>query len=154
MTTALQRSRRIFANIRRIDCLSCSRGASAIEFALILPVLLLIVMNIFTCAIYLGAAHNLRQLAAEAARASIAGINDAERTALALQSVKAGLASGSLIRPGSIDTAITDDPADPQLYRVTLTFDARSLGLASVPGIALVAPAVLTSSFSVRRGGL
>ena len=62
---------------------TCRRGSSAVEFALVAPVLFLLFAGIAVFGICLGAAHNLRQIAAEAARASVAGVTDAERANLA-----------------------------------------------------------------------
>lgn len=59
------------------------RGASALEFALIAPVFLLMIFAMIAFGIYLGAAHSLQQIAAGAARASIAGLDEEERHSLA-----------------------------------------------------------------------
>ena len=62
-------------------------GASALEFAIVVPVFLLIVLGILTYGIYLGSVHSVEQLAADAARASVAGLSDSERTQIATQHV-------------------------------------------------------------------
>lgn len=59
-----------------------SRGTAAIEFAILTPVFLLMLFGMIAYAIYFGAAHSVQQLAADAARTSIAGLSGAERNTL------------------------------------------------------------------------
>lgn len=128
-------------------------GAAAVEFALVLPALAALFVGISAFGLYLGAAHNLRAIAAEAARASVAGISDEERASLARQRVTTALTSGSLFKPGTVTVQVGPDPADATLYNVTLSVDSATLGLPTLVGLA-VPPNFLTSSVSVRRGGL
>ena len=58
-------------------------GAVAVEFALIAPVLLLIVAGILYFGQLFAIANSLQQLAAETARASVRGIDSQERQQLA-----------------------------------------------------------------------
>lgn len=132
----------------------CSRGTSAVEFALVVPVLLALFAGIIVFGIYLGASHNLRQLASEAARASIAGVSDEERSTLARQRVASALASGAMFKPGTVEVQVGPDPADATIYTVTLSFDTRSLGLSGFSGLIPIPPDLIRSSVSVRRGGL
>lgn len=62
-------------------------GTSAVEFAIILPVFLVILLGILSFGLYFGAAHSTAQLAADAARASVAGLSDTERTSIATKLV-------------------------------------------------------------------
>jgi Flp pilus assembly protein TadG len=132
----------------------CERGSSAVEFALVAPILLAFLAGIIVFGIYLGAAHNLRQLTSEAARASISGISDAERASLARQQVNAALVSGTMFRPGMIDVQVATDPGDTTLYRVTLSFDSKNLGLSGLSGLVPLPPDLIRSSVSIRKGGL
>ncbi|MFZ5617034.1 MAG: TadE family protein, partial [Pseudomonadota bacterium] len=54
-------------------------GASAVEFAIVAPVLLAMLLGMLAYGIYLSADHSVRQLAADVARETIAGIDDEER---------------------------------------------------------------------------
>lgn len=58
-------------------------GAVAVEFALIAPVLLLIVAGIFYFGQLFAIANSLQQLAAETARATVPGLDSQERQQLA-----------------------------------------------------------------------
>lgn len=132
----------------------CRRGGAAVEFALVAPVLLLLLGGILAFGVFLGAANTLRQLAAEAARASVAGVTDSERASLAQQRVSLSLASGGFFRPGSVDVQVGPDAGDPTLYTVTLSFDATALGLGTLAKLVPLPPNALRSTVSVRRGGL
>lgn len=58
-------------------------GAIAVEFAMVFPLFLMIVFGIVMFGSYLSVVHGVQQLAAEAARSSVAGLSESERSALA-----------------------------------------------------------------------
>ncbi|WP_375465407.1 TadE/TadG family type IV pilus assembly protein [uncultured Methylobacterium sp.] len=124
------------------------------EFALVAPLLLLLFAGILSFGVYLGAAHTLREIAAEAARASLAGLTDAERAALAQAVVQRSLASGSMFRAGSVGVQVGTSAADAAVYTVTLSYDTSVLGLKGLGRLVPLPPDLLTSTVSVRRGGL
>jgi len=134
--------------------LACRSGSSAVEFALVAPVVLMLFAGITAFGICLGAAHNLRQIAAEAARASIAGVTDTERATLAQTMVTRSLSSGAMFRPNSIKVLVGTDPNDATMYIVTVTLDANTLGINVFSKLIPMLPTVLSSSISVRKGGL
>lgn len=133
---------------------ACRHGSSAVEFALVAPVLLLLFAGIAAFGICLGAANNLRQIAAEAARASVAGITDTERASLAQSTVNRSLSTGAMFRPGSVAVQVGPDPNDATVYTVTVTLDAASLGINVFSRLLPMLPNVLRSTVSVRKGGL
>lgn len=58
-------------------------GAVAMEFALIAPILIALLFGIVFLGYFMGIAHSVNQLATGAARASVAGLDRAERQSLA-----------------------------------------------------------------------
>ena len=58
-------------------------GSAAIEFALVAPVFLAMLLGILVYGLYFGLSHSVEQLAAQAARVSVAGLDDQERETLA-----------------------------------------------------------------------
>src|SRR5690606_34172903 len=58
-------------------------GATAVEFAMLFPVYLMLFLGMTGYGIYFGASHSVQQLAADAARAALAGLDTAERRRLA-----------------------------------------------------------------------
>ena len=73
----------------------CGRGASAVEFAMLLP--LFLVFGIVVFGAYLTMVHGVQQLAAEAARSSVAGLSETERVSLAENYVTTNAASYPLL---------------------------------------------------------
>ncbi|WP_267427282.1 TadE/TadG family type IV pilus assembly protein [Methylobacterium sp. GC_Met_2] len=134
--------------------LACRSGSSAVEFALVAPLLLLLFAGIGMLGICLGAAHNLRQIAAEAARASVAGITDTERATLAQNTVNRSLSTGAMFRPGSVAVQVGSDPNDATIYTVTLSANTASLGINAFSRLLPMLPTILRSTISVRKGGL
>lgn len=103
------------------------RGAALVEFALALPLLLVLVIGILAYGQYFLVAHEVQQAANDAARAAIAGLNRAERAAIARDSIAASA------RAGSLDPAITRSEvveAD-DLIAVTVRHDASDIALLS-----------------------
>ena len=58
-------------------------GAVAIEFVLIAPILFALLFGIVTLGYFIGVSHSVHQLAAGAARTSVAGLDEVERNSLA-----------------------------------------------------------------------
>src|SRR5690606_31835598 len=75
-TTSSPRSRRA-ALFQRQD------GTSAIEFAIVAPAFLLLLLGIVAFGTLFGTYHGLQQLVAEATRAAVAGLDSGERTQIA-----------------------------------------------------------------------
>lgn len=66
-------------------------GVAAVEFALLAPMLLLILLGTLAYGGYFWMAHSIQQLANDAARASLAGLTPAERRDIATATVTSGL---------------------------------------------------------------
>lgn len=131
-----------------------NRGTSAVEFAILTPVFLLLITGMLAYGIYFGAAHSLQQLAADAARTSIAGLNQAERNTLVRAFLDANAGDYMLIERNRLTFAIGDKPGDPNQYRVTLSYDASQLPIWNLyPPLPLPSPQIAYSS-TIRRGGL
>ena len=133
----------------RDDC----SGASMIEFALVAPFLLLFVFGILIYGTYFAVAHNVQQLTAEAARASVAGISTTERESLAKQQISLSISSYALLRSSSLTVTVAALSSDANLYKVTTSYDATHLGLWSLSGIVPLPSSTVKREAVVRRGG-
>lgn len=97
---------------RRIDALrKDDRGAALIEFALVLPVMLMILLGIVGYGGYFWRANVLQQIANDAARASMPGLTAAERATLARNSVTAEIASMGGIVANRVTTTVAESGA-------------------------------------------
>lgn len=129
-------------------------GAAAIEFAILTPVFLLMLTGMLAYGIYFGAVHSLQQLAADAARTSIAGIDEPERNRLVRAFISGHASEYMLIEGDRLDYEFGDHPTDPNQYLVTLRYDAANLPIWNLyPPLPLPSKRIALSA-SIRQGGL
>jgi Flp pilus assembly protein TadG len=95
-------------------------GASAVEFALILPAFLAIVFGIVMFGAYLAVVHGVQQLAAEAARSSVAGLSEGERSRLANDYVTDNAGAYILIDPSHLTVDAATSASDANVFTVTV----------------------------------
>ena len=127
------------------------RGSTAVEFALVAPILIVLLFGIVAFGAIIGVDNGLQQLVAEAARASVAGLSDPERQQLAQASVTANAASYPFIDPTKIGLATTDPTSTS--FQVTVTYDMSGLfAYRLLSGLPLPSAAVKRSAV-VQRGG-
>lgn len=129
-------------------------GATAVEFALLAPIYLLLLLGMVAYGIYFGASHSVQQLAADAARASIAGLDPADRAAIATRFIDRNAQGYVFIDPARLSVQVADSVTDDTQFDVELTFDASGLPIWSLMhGIALPERAIARRS-TIRIGGL
>lgn len=141
--------RRVLAAHRLED----ESAVSAIEFAIVFPIFLLVVLGMLVYGIYFGAVHSVQQLAAEAARASVAGITEAERAGLAREHVERALASYPLLEPAALQIEAKPSAGDPNLFELDLSYDASNLVIFVLSGLVPMPPKQIRRQAIVRRGG-
>lgn len=131
---------------------SDARGSTAVEFALVAPVLTALLFGILAFGAVISVHNGLQQLVAEAARASVAGLSDAERAQLAQASVAANVAAYPFIDATKL-TLSTSDPTATS-FQVTVNYDMSGLfAYRLLRGLPLPGAAVRRSAV-VQRGGL
>lgn len=128
-------------------------GASAVEFALVLPVFLLIAMGTVVYGIYFGAANSAAQLAADAARASVAGLNDAERASIARQHVAASAGAYMLIDATKVAVEAAPLASDTTQFRVAIRYDSAELPIWGLAGIVPLPAKIIERTATIKRGG-
>lgn len=143
---------------------SAQRGAAAVEFALVLPILLLLVFGIIGYGYMLSFRQSISQAAAEGARAAAVSQTDADRVTKARAAVNESLTSygvtcsgTSLVKDattvGSCSIGVATcagEAASVRCVTVTLNYSYRANPLVPVPGIGIVLPQQLKYS-SVAR---
>ena len=126
------------------------RGAAIVEFALVLPLLICLLMGVLGYGQYFLLAHSVQQIANDAARATVAGLDGDERRQLAKASVAddvAALGQFAADRVG-IQVAETGDT-----IAVAVTLDAHGMAPFTTSIVPMPAP-VIERRAVVRRGGL
>ncbi|MBX9451954.1 MAG: pilus assembly protein [Mesorhizobium sp.] len=112
----------------RLRMFGTDRSATAaVEFAILSPLYIFLIMGMTAYGIYFGASHSVQQLSADAARAAIAGIDATERQTLASDFIGRN-ASGYLFIDGDrLSVSVGDNPAVPGQFNVTISYDASNL---------------------------
>jgi len=126
------------------------RGSAAVEFAIVGPVLLLVLTGIFAYGSYFLTAHTVQQITNDAARAAIGGLDDEERRMLAQRSVDASLEAQPYMH-GELQ-GLTLTRVD-QAMVIEVTYDASDDLYAMFRPIAPLPSPHITRTASVRVGG-
>lgn len=130
----------------------CRRAATAVEFAMLLPVFLTLVFGIVVFGSYLAVVHGVQQLAAEAARSSVAGMSDSERSSIATSYVSANIGTYPLITPSNVSVNAATSNADPNVFVVTVSYNASGMFIYSLPFVP-APPSTIVRSAAIPYGG-
>lgn len=138
----------------RTSCLRDVSGGAAIEFAILAPVFLLMLGGMLAYGLYFGAAHSLQQLAADAARISIAGLSSTERNSLVGAYLDRHAGDYMLIQRGDLTYTIGDDARDRTQYQVVLRYDAIKLPIWNLSPPLPMPSRYMVYGATIRLGGL
>lgn len=126
-------------------------GSAAVEFAIIAPMLLLVLSGIYAYGGYFLTAHTVQQMANDAARAAISGLDDDERVSLATTAVQTSLSTQTFMR-GDLSTVQLTRSNGAMSLRVT--YDARDdIYWAFATALPLPSPSI-TRTATIRLGGV
>ena len=129
------------------------KGAAAVEFALVAPVFFLTLLSLVAYGIYFSAAHAVQQLAADAARTAVAGINPSERQNLVTEFVTKSTLEHSLLEKSRLTLRVQTDTANPNQFTVALSYDASNLPVFNLFSYAMPEKEIRRFA-TVRVGGL
>lgn len=101
----------------------CDRGIAALEFALLAPILLMLVFGIVVYSIYFSAYLGVRQAASEGARAAMAGLDSTERTQFATARAQQVITNYGAIFTSGEAPQITAQPIATGVFEVRVTYD-------------------------------
>ena len=128
-------------------------GAIAVEFAILAPVFLMLVFGIIMYGSYLAVVHGVQQLAAEAARSSVAGLSESERRTLANAYVTGNAATYPLIMPAHLTVTAATSASDANVFVVTVNYDASNMFIYALPSFVPRPPGTIARSAAIPRGG-
>lgn len=109
------------------DFTNSRRGASAVEFAIVAPLFMVVLFTMIGYGIYFSAALSVEQIAADAARYSVAGLTPTERASLAQHYIDTVTFDDPLIERDRLEVSVGPDPKAPQQFTVSLSYDASAL---------------------------
>ena len=133
--------------------LSCRRASAAVEFALTLPCLVLILFATVGYGIAIATPHSVQQIAAEAARASIAGLSSQDRETLARTFVSQNIAAYPFLDPRKTTVVVSDGSAPEYAFSVAVTIDLTNSFIYQFRNLLPLPSPQITSSAVIRRGG-
>lgn len=128
-----------------------NRATSAVEFALIAPLLLLLIASILAYGSIFATSLSLQQIAAETARATIGGLSDAERKTLAQTKLNAIAADYPMLDVSKVTFAF-DAGAGSQISKVTLRYDMVNHPAYTLENLLPLPKSPLTYSLIVTDG--
>jgi len=128
-------------------------GTSALEFAIIAPLFFLALFTLIAYGIYLSVTHSVQQIAADAARTAVAGLNPTERVTLVNRYLDASRLDYSFINRTKMKVLVTDDPGNPDQFTVTITYDSSDLPIWKLFTFALPKEEIQRYA-TVRIGGM
>lgn len=125
------------------------RGAAAVEFALVCPILIFLMIGMIVWGGWFWLAHSVQSLASEGARAAVAGLDAAERDELARAAV-AGQLSGTGVTADRLTVRVE---SDAETIRVRVSYDAADHPVLILAGLTPSPPGVIERTASIRTGG-
>ena len=128
-------------------------GATAVEFAFIAPILLLFLFGIIAFSTLFATMHALQQLTSEAARASVAGIDDAERGRIVADFVASNATSYVFLDPEKLKISAAMVPGQGASYQVTLSYDNSASFIYMFKAFIPLPQSDLQRSAVIVRGG-
>jgi Flp pilus assembly protein TadG len=139
----------------RIDAFRYDRsGTAAVEFAILSPIFLMLLMGMVAYGIYFGASHSLQQIAADAARTAVAGLNEAERQQLASRFVTLNAPGYAFIDPSKLVVQTNDSTADGSQFVVELQYDAKDLPIWALMSKLPLPMTTIVKHSTIRVGGI
>lgn len=141
-----------FPLIRRLA--ACRSAVTAVEFTILAPLFLSMFLGMVAFGIHLAASHSLQQIAADATRTAIAGLDLAERRALATSFVDANANSYPFIDRDSLAFSVVENPANPNQFTVSVLYDARTLPIWNLMKGLPMPPTEIRRVSTIRVGGL
>lgn len=129
------------------------KATTAIEFALIAPVLLLLLFGIIGYGYVFGVYHGVQQIASEAARASVAGLDDRERERIAKDFVTANVPAYAFLDPAKIRVTTAASSAPTSTFQVAVSYDFSDTIFHQLGSLIALPHPVVERRAVIQRGG-
>jgi Flp pilus assembly protein TadG len=128
-------------------------GVTAVEFALVAPVFIVMLLGMMFYGMYFAAAHSVQELAADAARASVAGLSTSERQKIVADYVAGSSGNYLLLRAADVVASGEPHAGDPLRFDVTVQVAASNLPTGILDALFPVPSSTIARTAVVRIGG-
>jgi len=125
-------------------------GSTAVEFAIVGPVLVLILFGMISYGGYFWMSHALQQLTNDAARSALAGLTSTERSQLAQSTVTVEAPNYAFLDASKMKVNIG---GDTQSMTVSLVYDASSTPFWSLDRLVPMPSSSIQRSATIKLGG-
>jgi len=129
---------------------SVRKGSAAIEFAIVGPVFILLLMGMVVYGGWFWLAQSVQSLATESARAAMGGLDGAERERLARDFIAAESRDGAGLDPAALVVSVSSDTT---AIRVQVAFDVSHHPLMALAAVLPPPPSIIRRTAVVRIGG-
>lgn len=125
-------------------------GAAAVEFAILGPVFLVLLFGAMAWGNYFWLSHAVQQVANDAARAALAGVDSTERKTLALTAMADEIGDYANLKASAASVQV-DDAANR--VTVTISYDASGSPFWSMAALVPMPSTLIRRQATVRLGG-
>jgi Flp pilus assembly protein TadG len=125
-------------------------GAVAVEFAILGPVFLVMLVGTMVWGQYFWISHAVQQLANDSARAALAGLDTSERETLARTTLSNEVADYANLRPSAAVLTL-DDHGDRMT--ISVRYDTSGATFWAFGGLVPSPPKIVLRQATVRLGG-
>lgn len=125
-------------------------GVATVEFALLAPVLFFILFGIICFGLIFGTYNAVQQLAAESARASVSGLNAAERDQLARSYVAKNVGAYGLLDSKKVTVATSSQAS---AFQVSVSYDMTGSIAFKLYNVLAASSPTITRSAAIQNGG-
>ncbi|MEN3794443.1 TadE/TadG family type IV pilus assembly protein [Fulvimarina sp. MAC3] len=119
----------IRARSQLISLFTQSKGAAGVEFAVILPVFLFIAFAVAFFGVYIGLAHSLQAISADASRYAMVGLDADERRTLVGAAIANSSEQYALINRDLLTYEVKEDG---HWFTVNVAYDVSGFGLPAI----------------------
>ena len=144
------RNGKIGAPLRRLG--KSESGMAAVEFALVAPVLLVMVFTVIVYSIYFSAFLGVRQAAAEGARAAMAGMSTSERSSLAIARATAVMSGYTPLIGATAQPVVTAVQQGTGLLKVSVSYNLSGSPIFSYGALVPLPTTTIQSNVVVANG--
>ncbi len=122
----------------------------AVEFAIIGPVFVVLLLGIMSYGGYFWLAHAVQQLANDSARAAVAGLDVAERQSLAQSTINAELQSYAFLTPSSAVVSVNNQTDS---MTVSVAYNASRTPFFTLSPLIPMPPSTITRTATIKLAG-